>query len=126
MTPPLFKRVSKDAVAHRYIRNRPAQKFLEAQLNKCPQKLPNCPINDILDFHRAIMPSSKALQYAVEKILETPFETIAPQHGSIIKNKKAINHILKLLIALENVGIDGIVDDNYRFEFGNLDDRFKS
>jgi flavorubredoxin len=95
------------------------------QLNKCPQKLPNCPINDILDFHRAIMPSHKALKYAIEKILETPFETIAPQHGSIINNQKAINYILKLLISLENVGIDGIIDDKYRFKFGNLDDRFK-
>ena len=94
-------------------------------LNECPHKLRNCPINDILDFHRAIMPSGKALKYAFEKILQLPFKTIAPQHGSIIKNKKAMSHLLKLLTSMEKVGIDGIVGDSYHFDFGQIDDRFK-
>ena len=93
-------------------------------IGNCPQKLPNCPIHDILDFHRAIMPSHKALKYAFERILEKPFETVAPQHGSIIKNKNHMKFILKQLAALDDVGIDGIVADDYSFNFGNLENRF--
>ena len=90
----------------------------------CPKKLPNCPINDILNFHKKIMPSSKALKYAFEKILAMPFERIAPQHGSVITDKREMTYICKLLTSLVDVGIDGIVEDNYHFNFGNLDERF--
>jgi flavorubredoxin len=96
-----------------------------ANLADCPKKLPNCPINDILNFHKKIMPSSNALKYAFEKILALPFEKIAPQHGSIITDKREMNYIFKLLTSLSGVGIDGIVEDGYQFNFGNLDDRFK-
>jgi len=96
-----------------------------ANLADCPKKLPNCPINDILNFHKKIMPSRKALKYAFEKILELPFDKIAPQHGSIIEDKRALKYIFKLLTSLDDVGIDGIVEENYHFNFGSLDERFK-
>jgi len=96
-----------------------------AKLADCPKKLPNCPINDILNFHKKIMPSSKALKYAFEKILAMPFEKIAPQHGSIITDKREMKYVFKLLTSLVDVGIDGLVEDNYHFNFGNLDERFK-
>ena len=57
-------------------------------LAKCPEGKPSCPINDILNFHKKLMTSKKALRYSLEKILEIPFRMIAPQHGSIIKDKK--------------------------------------
>jgi flavorubredoxin len=91
----------------------------------CPQKLPNCPIHDILDFHKKIMPSGKCLKYALEKILELPFDKIAPQHGSVITDKREMTYIFKLLTSLIDVGIDGIVEDKYHFKFGNFDERFK-
>jgi len=94
-------------------------------LSDCPKKLPNCPINDILNFHKKIMTSGKALKYAFEKILQLPFEKIAPQHGSVIADKREMRYVFKLLTSLVDVGIDGIVDDNYPFNFGNLDQRFK-
>ncbi|MBT8365985.1 MAG: MBL fold metallo-hydrolase [Deltaproteobacteria bacterium] len=94
-------------------------------LVECPKSLPNCPINDILDFHMKIMPSRKALMYALKKILEIPFEKIAPQHGSIVKDKKALKFLFKLLMSLKDVGIDGIVDDDNHFNFADLDHRFK-
>ncbi len=96
-----------------------------ANLADCPKKLPNCPINDILNFHKKIMPSRKALKYAFEKILELPFKKIAPQHGSIIADKREMTYIFKLLTSMDDVGIDGIVEDNYHFNFGSLDERFK-
>jgi flavorubredoxin len=95
------------------------------ELDDCPKKLPNCPINDILYFHKKIMPSSKALKFAFEKILALPFETIAPQHGSIIFDKKEMKYIFQMLISLVDVGIDGIIDDQYAFDFRNLDERFE-
>lgn len=96
-----------------------------ANLADCPKKLPNCPINDILNFHKKIMPSRKALKYALEKILELPFKKIAPQHGSIIEDKQEMTYIFKLLTSLDDVGIDRIVEGNYHFNFGSLDERFK-
>jgi len=94
-------------------------------LINCPQKLPHCPINDILNFHQKIMTSGKALKYALEKILPLPFEKIAPQHGSVITGKREMMTIFKLLTALSDVGIDGTIGDNHSFNFGSLDERFK-
>ncbi len=96
-----------------------------ANLAACPNNLPNCPINDILDFHKEIMPSRKALKFAFEKILEIPFDKVAPQHGSIITEKRALAYIARMLTSLVDVGIDGIVEDDYHFKFGDLDQRFK-
>jgi flavorubredoxin len=97
-----------------------------AKLGNCPKNLPVCPIDDILDFHRTIMPSRKALRYSIEQLLQKPFETIAPQHGSIITDKKAMKYIVKMLISLQRVGIDGIIDGQHQFKFVNLDERFNT
>jgi flavorubredoxin len=70
------------------------------------------------------MPSKKALRYSLEKILEVPFKVIAPQHGSIINNKKIMRYVFELLAALEDVGIDAIVEDDHEFNFNNIKSRF--
>ena len=95
-----------------------------ANLEQCPRNHANCPIRDILNFHKVLMPSKKALRYSIERILEVPFKTIAPQHGSIIKDKEIMRCVLERLASLEGVGIDAIVDDGYEFDFGNLKSRF--
>jgi flavorubredoxin len=79
-----------------------------------------CPINDILNFHKTVMPSGKALKYALEQISEIPFSTIAPQHGSIISDQQVIRYVFEQLINLSDVGIDGLIDDNYRFNFNKF------
>lgn len=94
-------------------------------LSKCPMQSPNCPIMDILDFHKKIMPSKKALRYAIATILELPFSLIAPQHGSIITDRATIRYLFEQLAALEDVGIDGFVEDNHVFKFDNLIERLK-
>ena len=93
-------------------------------LAKCPEGKPSCPINDILNFHKKLMTSKKALRYSLEKILEIPFRMIAPQHGSIIKDKKIMRYVFELLVSLEDVGIDGIIDDSYEFKFDSIKGRF--
>jgi flavorubredoxin len=93
-------------------------------LLKCPEGRKNCPINDILNFHKKLMPSKKALRYSLEKILEAPFNVIAPQHGSVINNKKIMRYVFESLAALEDVGIDAIVEDDHEFNFSKIKSRF--
>ena len=94
-------------------------------LKQCPHKRDNCPINDILNFHKTVMPSGKALRYSLEQILDIPFTMIAPQHGSIINDKETLRYVFELLSTLEGVGIDGIVADDYVFNSDHLRERFK-
>jgi flavorubredoxin len=83
-------------------------------LSRCPRKLPNCPVNDILNFHRKIMTSNKALGYSLEQVADIPFKILAPQHGSIISDMEIIEYVSKLLAALTDVGIDGILNEGDR------------
>jgi flavorubredoxin len=94
-------------------------------LEKCPAARTNCPIKDILNFHKTVMPSCKALRYSLEQILDFPFTTIAPQHGSIINDKEIIAYVFELLATLKGVGIDGIIEDDYEFNSDNLRKRFE-
>ena len=95
-----------------------------ANLLNCPVDKLNCTINDILNFHKHLMPSKKALRHSLEKILEVPFNVIAPQHGSIINDKKIMRYVFELLAALEDVGIDAIVEDDREFNFSKIRSRF--
>lgn len=89
-------------------------------LSRCSRKLPNCPINDILNFHRKIMTSTKALRYSLEQIAKIPFKILAPQHGSIIDDVEIFHYVFKLLVSLKDVGIDGTVDGAYQFDYGQF------
>jgi flavorubredoxin len=94
-------------------------------LSACPEDRKNCPINDILNFHKQIMTSGKALRHALGKILDIPFTMIAPQHGSIISDKDEMRYVFEVLISENQIGIDGIVEDENHMNFGNLKERFK-
>ena len=89
-------------------------------LSSCPEGKSNC-----LNFHKKLMPSAKALNYALKKILEIPFSMIAPQHGSVIKDKAIIRYLFEQLTTLKGVGIDAMVKDGHNFNFGDLRERFK-
>jgi flavorubredoxin len=86
-------------------------------LSQCPRKRPNCPVNDILNYHRNIMTSTRALRYSLEQIAKLPFKILAPQHGSIIEDEGIIRYIFSRLISLEDVGIDGKVEAAHQFEY---------
>ncbi len=64
-----------------------------------------CRLPGYLDFHRKIMPSSKAVHYALKKIENLPFEMVASQHGSILDRDSA-NIIIRELTSLNDIGID--------------------
>jgi flavorubredoxin len=89
----------------------------------CARNLPDCPVAGILHFHKKIMTSTRALRYALEIISKIPFEIIAPQHGSVIKDTETIKHVLGLLGSLENVGIDEIISEDYEPDVSSFDPR---
>ena len=79
------------------------------ETDHCPLEMSECPMEEILRFHRQIMTSNKALMYAVDKIQQIPARVIAPQHGSVIIHSQDIRLITEKLLALDGVGIDGIL-----------------
>lgn len=81
----------------------------------CPAGKAYCPLPDILKFHQHIIPSVKALKYALEQMAQVPFSLIAPQHGSVIRGETAIETVWDRLTTLDAVGIDGIVGDRSDF-----------
>lgn len=66
-----------------------------------------CPVVGILDFHRKVMTSEKALKIALQQIQTLPLQRVAPQHGSILDNAADIRFVLHKLEQLTQVGIDG-------------------
>lgn len=77
--------------------------------DNCPIDRRECPIRNLIDFHRSAMPSNAALRYAMEVIRDIPYRIIAPQHGSVIHTTNDIVYIRETLAALDGVGIDGIL-----------------
>jgi flavorubredoxin len=75
----------------------------------CIKRRKYCPLPDIIEFHKKFMPSEKALKYAMNVIGGLDVEVIAPQHGSILKNKKDIAFLIECLGTLKGVGIDGLL-----------------
>jgi flavorubredoxin len=74
----------------------------------CINRKTYCPLPDILEFHKEVMPSEKALKNAMDVISRLDVRMIAPQHGSVFVKKSDIDFIIGRLAALKGVGIDGI------------------
>ena len=73
----------------------------------CIKQRSYCPLPDIIEFHKNVMPAEKALHYAMHVIGALDVEVLAPQHGSILNNKKDIAFLIERLGSLKGVGIDG-------------------
>jgi len=76
--------------------------------SNCQLQYKSCPINEILFFHRKMMPCGASLAYAMRQIDKLDIQCIAPQHGNIITRKKDVDFIIKKLSQLDNVGINGL------------------
>lgn len=72
------------------------------------------------------MTSTRALRHSLETISKIPFEIIAPQHGSVINDKKTIKFVFWFLASLEKVGIDGNINEDYTPDFENFVIRWDS
>lgn len=73
--------------------------------DRCIKQKKYCPLSDILEFHKKVMTSEKALRYAMDVIGHLDLEMIAPQHGSILR-KKDIYFLIEKLRSLKEVGMD--------------------
>ena len=73
--------------------------------DECTERL-RCPLPGILDFHRRLMTSCKALRHAVRLVENLAPRIIAPQHGSILDRSNDITLVSRLLGNLDAVGID--------------------
>jgi len=65
-----------------------------------------CQMTGMVDFHRRIMPSTKALKYALSEIEKLDISIIAPQHGSIFKTESSKKAAIMRLKTLNKVGFD--------------------
>lgn len=75
---------------------------------ECMMGKSSCPLLAIYQFHRNVMTSEKALRLAINRIMALPVRTIAPQHGSVIRDAKDIQYISRMLASLKGVGIDSV------------------
>ena len=70
-----------------------------------------CIVSGIIDFHKRIMTSGKALKYALGKIKEIDPVIIAPQHGSVVGSRRWIDTVYTHLIKEEQIGIDWYLEE---------------
>ncbi len=83
---------------------------LARQGQPCDGGVAKCPVPDILRFHREEMSSNRALRLACKQILALKPSLVAPQHGSVWHRPSDIEYLVRQLVALNDVGIDGIAD----------------
>ncbi|MGI5935597.1 MAG: MBL fold metallo-hydrolase [Oscillospiraceae bacterium] len=79
--------------------------------NGCPARQSVCPLSGIIEFHKRIMPSNRALMNSLNIIEKLDINIIAPQHGSIISTKDDIEAVIRHLYAIQNVGIDWLLSE---------------
>lgn len=76
----------------------------------CPVTEKPCEIVGIWDFHKRVMTSKKALDYALDRIERLDMSMIAPQHGAILDNPVSQKAAISRLKSLTGVGIDCFLD----------------
>lgn len=87
---------------------------LDEACRQCPEAGPcshedgTCRIKSVIRFHQRTMTSNRALSNALDVIARLKVRTVAPQHGSIIRDKEDVEAIIRHLRAVRDVGIDGL------------------
>lgn len=71
----------------------------------CPNQQDVCPIEGIKEFHRRVMCSNLAASHTLDVLEKIDFERVAPQHGSIIPNKKDAKSLI-FHLRYTDVGIE--------------------
>jgi len=75
-------------------------------LDICPLTGQPCQMKGILNFHKRIMTSRKALLYALDRVDELDTDQIAPQHSGILNTPESQAAVIRQLRQLQDVGID--------------------
>jgi len=77
----------------------------------CPIKDRPCQVSSMVDFHKRIMSSKKALRYALKKIDELDISIIAPQHGSLLHTPVSQRVCIDRLKSLSRIGIENYIQE---------------
>ena len=83
-------------------------------IDLCTRKSAGCPAEGLVNFHRRIMTSGLALSNALDVIEKLDIDRIAPQHGSVICEKRDVNAFISHLRAVKNVGIDCVMAEKIK------------
>lgn len=78
----------------------------------CPTTGKKCPLYGIDQFHKRIMTSNRALSHALDVIESLDVERIAPQHGSVLKDRHDVQEVIRFLRKIENVGVDYLIAES--------------
>jgi len=70
-----------------------------------------CHMTGVIDFHRQIMPSTKALLHSLQLIEKMDISLIAPQHGSVFYSADSQKAVIERLKSLDSVGIDYYLEE---------------
>ena len=90
-----------------------AERCADCQTHKiCPVAEKPCQIMCIGNFHRVVMPSTKALRFALKQIEGLDIPIIAPQHGSLLHTPAIQKIVIDRLNALDGVGIDHFLGED--------------
>ena len=82
-----------------------------ATTTDCGFKSDTCQMTGLIDFHKRIMPSKSALNYALDRVEERDISVIAPQHGSIHNCKDSIKAAIFRLRSLGTIGFDHFIEE---------------
>jgi len=80
-------------------------------LDECSITKRKCHMAGVIDFHRNLMPSAKALNHALGIIEKMDISMIAPQHGSVFYSADSQKAVIERLKSLTSVGIDYYLED---------------
>ena len=72
----------------------------------CPDTGKRCEVYGILEFHKRMMTSTKALRYALRQLDGLDISLIAPQQGSLLDTPAARGVVINRFKGLTGVGID--------------------
>lgn len=77
----------------------------------CYKNDKECFLYGILQFHRMVMNSTDSLRYALDQIERLKPVLIAPQHGSLISDKKDMEIIINRLKEEKHIGFDYFIQE---------------
>ena len=83
----------------------------ESPENTCPLMEAHCQVAGIKSFHKHVMTSAKALNYALDRIEELDVSIIATQHGSILHTRAAREAAIRHLRKLDSVGFEAFLKE---------------
>ena len=78
----------------------------------CPLTDKPCHVVSVWDFHKRVMPSTKSLKNAINRVEALDIMLIAPQHGRIFRTPASAKIIIEKVKELKSAGIDSMLGED--------------